>query len=63
MKRGKLLIGVSVLALACSLVPPSDVANVWIFEAKLIGGTLLLVILARWIFVRAERVRTSEFAQ
>lgn len=49
---------VSVLALACSLVPPIDVANVWIFEAKLIGGTLLLVILARWIFVRAERVRT-----
>ncbi len=48
---------VSLLALVCSLVPPSDVRNIWIFEAKLIGGTLVLVLLARWIFVRAERSR------
>jgi amino acid transporter len=49
---------VSFLALVCSLAPPDDVSSVWIFEAKLIGGTLLLVMLARWIFIRAERVRT-----
>jgi amino acid transporter len=48
---------VSALALLCSLVPPSDVANIWTFEAKLIGGTLLLIALARWVFVRAERAR------
>ncbi len=48
---------VSLLALACSLAPPDDVTNIWAFEAKLIGGTLVLVTLARWSFVRAERVR------
>jgi len=33
---------VTVLALALSFVPPADVASVWLFEAKLAGGFLVL---------------------
>lgn len=53
---------VSALALLFSLVPTADVRNVWLFEAKLLGGTLALVGLARWIFVRAQRADAVESA-
>ncbi|BDC51453.1 putative transporter [Bryobacterales bacterium F-183] len=43
-------IAVSILAMACSLVPPADTPNVLLFEVKLIGGALLLTAAARWMF-------------
>jgi hypothetical protein len=45
---------VTVVALALSFVPPADVASVWLFEAKLAGGFLLLVGGARMCFSRYE---------
>jgi glutamate:GABA antiporter len=50
---------VSLLALGCSLVPPADVSNVWLFEAKLIGGTLLLAGVARWMYLRAWKRKAA----
>jgi amino acid transporter len=43
--------------IAFSLVPPDGVASVWLFEAKLAGGTLLLVGAGRAAFVRGRRGR------
>ena len=42
---------VSVIAIAFSFLPTADVKSVWIFEAKLGGGCLLLLILARWCYL------------
>ncbi len=38
---------VSTIAIVFSFIPTSDVRSTWIFEAKLIGGCLLLFLLAR----------------
>jgi amino acid transporter len=48
---------VTALAIALSLVPPAGVRSVWLFEAKLIGGSLLLVFAARLWFRHRARVR------
>ena len=50
-------LAVSALAMICSLVPTADVSNVWLFEAKLLGGTALLIGSAWWMFRRAQRTR------
>ena len=42
--------GVSVLAILFSFLPTADVKSVWGFEAKLIGGCVLLFVLGRWCF-------------
>ncbi len=42
---------VSVMAIAFSFLPTADVKSVWIFEGKLGGGCLLLLILARWCYL------------
>ena len=50
-------LAVSALAMVCSLIPTADVKNVWLFEAKLLGGTGLLIGSAWWLFSRARRTR------
>jgi APA family basic amino acid/polyamine antiporter len=42
---------VSVLAIACALIPGGEVTNVWLFEAKLAAGTAL-VIGSAWLVFR-----------
>lgn len=44
---------ITALAIILSVVPPPGVASVWIFELKVVGGTILLAAAARPIFVRA----------
>ncbi|MBK5294762.1 MAG: APC family permease [Acidobacteriia bacterium] len=45
---------VTILAITLSFIPPDGVASPWLFEAKLVGGTALLVYLARaWFRHRA----------
>jgi amino acid transporter len=44
---------ITVLAIVLSAVPPPGVASVWIFELKVVGGTALLALAARPIFVRS----------
>ena len=44
---------IGVIGVILSVVPPSDVASVWLFELKVIGGTLLLTLAGRLVFSRA----------
>jgi amino acid transporter len=46
-------LGVTLAAIALSLVPPPESASVWLFEAKLIGGCGLLMAAARVVYRRA----------
>jgi len=39
------------LALFCSVVPPAEITNVWLFEGKLAAGTLAVVVSA-WLVYR-----------
>jgi amino acid transporter len=50
---GALIAGIAVV-LSCS--PPPGIASVWLFELKIIGGTLLLALAGRVIFVRSKGV-------
>jgi len=44
----------TVLALLCTVVPPGEVTNVWLFEGKLAAGTLAIVGSA-WLVYRREK--------
>jgi amino acid transporter len=48
---------VTLAAIAFSLVPPEGVSSAWLFEAKLVGGCLLLIATARMAFARGKRLR------
>jgi amino acid transporter len=43
--------GVTLLAIACSVVPTGEVHNVWLFEGKVFGGTFA-VIASGWLIYR-----------
>jgi amino acid transporter len=45
---------ISLAAVILSAVPPPGVASVWLFELKVVGGTALLALLGRVIFVRSK---------
>jgi amino acid transporter len=58
-RAGKRLSAVSgtaviVLVLLCSVVPPEEITNVWLFEGKILTGTLL-VLAAAWVLYRRGR--------
>jgi glutamate:GABA antiporter len=42
---------VTLLALVCSVIPPEEISNVWLFEIKLAAGTLAVVVSA-WLVYR-----------
>ena len=44
---------VSAIAIVLSAIPPPGVASVWLFELKVVGGTLLLVLAGR-VILRAQ---------
>jgi glutamate:GABA antiporter len=46
--------GITALALVCSVVPTAEIANVWLFEAKLAAGTLAAVGSAWLLYRRAS---------
>ena len=48
---------VSAIAIVLSAIPPPGVASVWLFELKVVGGTLLLVLAGRVIFARSQAAR------
>jgi amino acid transporter len=47
-------LAVTVLALFCSVVPPTEVPNVLLYESKLVTGTLA-VVLSAWIVYRRSK--------
>jgi amino acid transporter len=51
-------LAVSLLAIVFSFIPTSDVRSVWSFEAKLIGGCVLLLVIAH-LFYRRYRVQAA----
>jgi amino acid transporter len=58
-KAGKRLSAVSggaitLLAMLCSVVPPDEISNVWLFEAKLAAGSLA-VVLSAWLIYRRSK--------
>jgi amino acid transporter len=44
-------IGMTLLAVCCTVVPTGEIHNVWLFESKLAGGTLVVVASA-WLIYR-----------
>lgn len=49
------------LALICSVVPPAEVTNVWLFEGKLLAGTSIVILLG-WVLYRQNRGRAQAAA-
>jgi amino acid transporter len=41
---------ITLLAIVCAVIPTADVHSVWLFEAKLIGGTVAIIAAARWLY-------------
>jgi amino acid transporter len=50
-------LGVTVLALLCSVIPTAEVTNVWVFETKLVIGTAAVVGSA-WLVYRTHATKT-----
>ena len=48
---------VTLVAIGLSLVPPPDVASVWLFELKVVGGCALLIALG-WLVFRRTSLRS-----
>jgi amino acid transporter len=44
---------ITLLAILCSVIPSAEVANVWLFEGKLLGGTAAVVAVSWWLYSRA----------
>ena len=58
-KAGKRLSAVSggaitALAMFCAVVPPAEITNVWLFEGKLAGGTVAVLVSA-WLVYRRRK--------
>jgi len=49
-------LAVTVLALLCSVVPPTEITNVLLFESKLTVGTLAVVISGWLVYRRGQRL-------
>src|SRR4029453_19360696 len=47
-------LAITLLAIVCSIAPTAEITNVWLFEAKLAGGTLAVVASA-WLVYRRNR--------
>ena len=45
---------ITVLVMLCSVVPPDEITNVWLFEGKLAAGTLAVVVSA-WLVYRRRK--------
>jgi hypothetical protein len=60
-KAGKRLSAVSggaitALAMLCSVVPPAEITNIWLFEGKLAVGTLAVVVSAWAVYRRRSQL-------
>jgi amino acid transporter len=50
---------VTLLAIVLSALPPPEVSSTWAFEAKVLGGSLLFILLGWILFKRYQRQRAS----
>jgi amino acid transporter len=51
-------IGVTLLAIVCSVIPTEEIHNIWLFEGKLLGGTFA-VVASGWLIYRRFRFRAA----
>jgi hypothetical protein len=51
---------VVLMGIALSFVPPGESANKWLFEAKLVGGTGLFILIGLILYWRGARSKASE---
>lgn len=63
-KAGRRLSAISgtaiiVFVLLCSVVPPTEITNVWLYESKIILGTLLVVAAAWAVYRRGKRISSA----
>jgi len=49
---------ITLLAIVCSVAPTAEIKSVWLFEGKLIGGTIV-VIASAWFLYRRQLYRRS----
>jgi amino acid transporter len=45
-------LGATLLTLVTAVIPPSDVTNPWLFEAKLWGGLAILSVIGYWLYAK-----------
>lgn len=50
-------LAITVFAMVVASVPPSDVPNVLVFEAKVVGGALLMLLIGGVLYWRGERIQ------
>lgn len=60
---GLLGIAVVLLGIALSFIPPAEAPNKWLFEAKLIGGTVCAMLLGLVLYWRGARAKAREAVQ
>jgi APA family basic amino acid/polyamine antiporter len=53
---------ITLLAILCSVVPTSEISNVWLFEAKLAIGTAAVIASAWLVYRRSAAVQTEAVA-
>ena len=63
-KAGKLISAfsggiVTAIAIACAVVPTSDIHNIWLFEAKIILGTAAIIASAWLVYARAQNTTAA----
>ena len=63
-KAGKLISAfsggiVTAIAIACAVVPTSDIHNIWLFESKIILGTAAIIASAWLVYARAQNTAAS----
>lgn len=49
---------ITIFAMVVAMIPPPDTSDPWVFETKVAGGSLLLVLLGGFIYRRAKRRRS-----
>jgi glutamate:GABA antiporter len=59
---GSLALGVVLVAIALSFIPPAESANKWLFELKLVGGTFGGIIIGLVLYYRGARAKRREAA-
>jgi hypothetical protein len=50
---------VVLISLAFTVLPTADIENVWLFEAKLLGGFAILLGVGYWIFDKSRSRRSA----
>lgn len=60
---GSLGLAVVLLGIVLSFIPPAEAPSKWLFEAKLIGGTVCAVLLGLVLYWRGARAKAREAAQ